>query len=132
QAAFDLGAIPNVVMGKRWNADDRMNGREWNEWLADNGFDARYGKEKVDGIRATEEDLELPRQPFVVVPSGEARGMLLHGMDLIFPFGFLMIGLRFILRALLLLAGHAHVKLEAEDKDDEEVDAADATPEEAS
>jgi len=131
QAGFDLGAMPNVLTGKRWNAEDRMNGRQWNDWLAANGFDERYGKEKVDRIRAVESDLDMPRHPFVVVPEGEARGMLLRGMDLIFPLGFLMIGLRFLLRALLLIAGHINVKIEAED-DDDDVGAADPTPEEAS
>jgi TRAP-type C4-dicarboxylate transport system permease small subunit len=134
QAGLDIGAIPNVVVGKRWNAEDRMNGRQWNEWLDSGGFSERFGKAEVDAIRAIDEDLDLPRLPLVVLPGGEARGMLLHGMDLIFPLGFLMIGLRFLLRALLLLAGHIDVKIEAEDEDDDDDDvgAADVAPEEAS
>ncbi len=132
QAGLDIGAIPNVVVGKRWNADDRMNGRQWNEWLDSGGFSERFGKAEVEAIRATDEDLDLPRLPLVVLPGGEARGMLLHGMDLIFPLGFLMIGLRFLLRALLLIAGHVDVKIEAEDSDDDEVAAADAATEEVS
>ncbi len=132
QAGFDLRAIPAVVSGTRWNAEERMNGRQWNEWLADNGFDERYGKEAVDSIRAPEADLDLPRHPFVVIPGTEARGMLLHGMDLIFPFGFLMIGLRFLLRALLIFAGHITVRIEAEDDNKKVLGAAEATPEEAS
>ena len=45
--------------------------------------------------------------PFVVSPDGETtRSALSHSLGLVFPFGLLAIGLRFLLRALLTLSGH--------------------------
>jgi hypothetical protein len=45
--------------------------------------------------------------PFVVSPDGETtRSALSHSFGLVFPFGLLAIGLRFLLRALLTLSGH--------------------------
>ncbi len=121
QAGLDLGALPKVLMGKRWDSPERMNGREWNEFLEQGGFVERYGAEKVATIKASKEDLDSPRVPFVVVPDGNARGMLVHGLDLIFPLGFLMIGLRMLLRALLVFAGHQELT-EYEPEDDEDED----------
>ncbi|MSP25370.1 MAG: hypothetical protein EXR75_09435 [Myxococcales bacterium] len=107
QLGFDLGAVPYVIQGERWNADARMNGRQWNAYLDEAGFVERYGAEKVAGVRSAESELDLPRRPFVVEPGGSAPGALIHTLDLIFTVGFLMIGLRFLLRALLVHGGAA-------------------------
>jgi hypothetical protein len=53
--------------------------------------------------------------PFVVLPNDNARGIVVNSLNLIFPLGFLMIGLRLLLRALLVLSGH----LSAEQEDAE-------------
>jgi TRAP-type C4-dicarboxylate transport system permease small subunit len=113
QLAFDLGGFANVVVGKRWDAPGRLDGREWNELLETGGFVERYGRDKVDPLKAGADELDAPRVPFVRLPAGNPRGMLLEGMDLIFPIGFLMIGLRLLLRLLLVLAGHADVEHDA-------------------
>ncbi len=48
--------------------------------------------------------------PAVSIPGGqEVRGLLIKDADLIFPFGLLMIALRFILRCLLALSGQVAV-----------------------
>jgi TRAP-type C4-dicarboxylate transport system permease small subunit len=112
QLGFDLEAAPRVIGGGTWNADDRMNGRQWNAFLDEEGFVERYGSEKVDPLKASEEDLAEPWRPFVVAPGGEARGVLINGMNLIFPFGFLMIALRFVLRALLVAGRAVHDEAE--------------------
>jgi hypothetical protein len=96
-----------------------MTGREWNEFLDNGGFVERYGEEKVAPLRAGEEDLDGSRTPFVVSPIGDARNALMRSMDLIFPFGFLMMGLRFILRALLIFSGHIKPHFEGESGDDD-------------
>jgi TRAP-type C4-dicarboxylate transport system permease small subunit len=111
QMKLDFKAFPSVVTGKRWNAPDRMNGKQWNELLANEGFVERFGEEKVAAVRAPEESLEQPWTPFVVVPGGDARGFLLSTMNLIFPLGFLMIGLRILLRALLVASRHVDLGL---------------------
>jgi len=111
---LDLGAIPNVLTGKKWH-EGRMNGRDWNQFLEQEGFVERYGKEAVDPLRAPDEDLDGSRVPFVVLPNDNARGIVVNSLNLIFPLGFLMIGLRLLLRALLVLSGH----LSAEQEDSE-------------
>src|SRR5690606_32383779 len=68
QMGLDLGAFPLVATGTKWNAESRMNGRQWNEFLSESGFVERYGEEKVAMVRAPESDLDLPWTPFVVVP----------------------------------------------------------------
>jgi hypothetical protein len=47
--------------------------------------------------------------PLVLVPSGHSnpRGLLTRDLHLIFPFGLLMIGLRFVVRLLLVVMGRA-------------------------
>lgn len=109
QVGFDMGALPNVLSGKKWDAKDRMNGKQWNDFL-DDGFVQRFGKEKVAPLKATGEGLSQPRMPFVVLPGKTARGVMVHGFDLVFPLGFLMIGLRLLLRSTLLFAGHVRLE----------------------
>ena len=107
QVALDFGAVPHVITGKDWDADDRMTGREWNAWLDDAGFTEHYAAEELVSVRAPESALDQPRVPYVVLPGGEsAKGYLVPLLNLIFPFGFVMIALRFLLRALLVVTGH--------------------------
>jgi hypothetical protein len=44
--------------------------------------------------------------------------MLVHDLSLVFPFGFLVLGLRFLLRALLALTGHLEIDPDAAHKED--------------
>jgi hypothetical protein len=119
QAMLDLGALPRLAVGDKWNAPDRMNGAQWNEFLDNEGFVERYGAENVAPVRAPESDLATPWTPFVVVPGADARGAIMPAMDLIFPFGFLMIGLRFLLRALLLIGRQLRVEEGSAESDEE-------------
>ncbi len=118
QVGLDFGALPYVVQGKRWNDPSRWKGSDWNAFLDEEGFVERYGAEEVAKIRAPEDALDAPWQPFVVVPGDSARGMLQDGMDLLWPIGFLMIGLRFLLRALLLYAGHVRIRIEGDSEEE--------------
>jgi TRAP-type C4-dicarboxylate transport system permease small subunit len=118
QVKLDLGALPRVIGGGKWNDPDRMSGRQWNEFLDSEGFVERYGAEAVAQVRAPEESLDSSWTPFVVVPGRDARGILLPGMDLIFPLSFLMIGLRFLLRALLVAGGFIKLETDVEDSDE--------------
>jgi len=51
----------------------------------------------------------------VVVPEGSPRGLLIPTMHLMFTIGFAMIGLRFLLRMLLVLSGHQSVEPEPDE-----------------
>ena len=117
QVSLDLKAIPSVATGTRWNAPERMNGERWNAWLEDAGFVERFG-DKVTSIQAPASAANDPWQPFVQIPGEETRGALKKGFDLLWPFGFLMIALRFVLRALLIASKHIDVHVEGEGDDE--------------
>jgi len=128
QLSLDVGAVPYVVQGKRWNADERMNGRQWNAFVDEGGFAERYGAEKTAVIKAGPSELEAPRRPFVILPGGTAAGALLEGLNLVFPLGFLMLGLRLILRVLLVLGGYLEPHLEGEGSGDDDTESDDEAP----
>ncbi len=130
QAGLDLRAIPAVLSGTRWDAPERMNGREWNAWLDNAGYAERYSPEQMQDIRAPESALDEPRVPFVALPGGRtARGMLIPGMDLTFPVGLFLIGLRVLLRMLLALGGRVSTDPEAADSKDEDEEGPEDSPE---
>ncbi|MCC6523118.1 MAG: TRAP transporter small permease subunit [Polyangiaceae bacterium] len=86
--------------------EPRMNGRQWNEWLEGAGFAERFGPESLATMRAPDDALDKARTPFVVLPEGgNAMGLLVPTMNLLFPFGLFMIALRLLLRALLVTLG---------------------------
>jgi TRAP-type C4-dicarboxylate transport system permease small subunit len=113
QIALDVKSVPHVLLrGQTYS--DWLTGKEWNAWLDDNGFVERYGKEATDGIRIPDDET---RAPLVVIPGrGEPRGELISAAYLVFPIGLTIIALRFILRGLLVLSGHANV--EGEESED--------------
>ena len=115
QIGLDFSALPHVVAGGRWDDESRMNGRQWNAFVEEGGFRDHYTKEQVDSILAPPDALEESRIPMVIVPDGSARGLLVRSMHLTFTIGFIIIGLRFILRMLLVLAGYASVDPEPDE-----------------
>ncbi|MBI4704734.1 MAG: TRAP transporter small permease subunit [Deltaproteobacteria bacterium] len=116
QLRLDAGALPYVVTGRGWNNPERMNGRAWNEWLEQGGFPERFGPAGMAAVRAPDSGLDMPRPPFVVAPGGPLRGTLVAGMDLLFPLGLLLIGLRFLLRTVLALGRHVSLDPNATDE----------------
>jgi hypothetical protein len=101
QIGLDLRTLPRVLGGNRY--DQWMDAKAWNEWLDDAGFESHYDAAQVAALHIQ----EGIHPPFVVAPDGEmTRGALAHTLGLVFPFGLLAIGLRFLLRALLTLSGH--------------------------
>ena len=109
QLALDVRTLPHVLRGERYA--DWLKGREWNAWLDQAGFTERYGAEQ-------KRKLEVPEgatlSPIVIVPDrGEARGELIKLTNLVFPIGLALLALRFVLLALLVLAGQRTVDPEA-------------------
>jgi hypothetical protein len=49
----------------------------------------------------------------------QARGVLIRDLNFVFPFGLLMIALRFILRSLLAVSGHVRVDPDAAHEEDD-------------
>jgi hypothetical protein len=115
QIGLDLRTLPRVVAGRRY--DQWMSADAWNEWVKDAGFEDHYKPEEVKSLYVPPD--AAPPPPFVVAPDGEAtRGILVHDLSLVFPFGLLLIGIRFLLRAILTLSGHIPVDPDAAHKDD--------------
>jgi hypothetical protein len=101
QIGLDLRSLPHVLAGERY--DRWMTAAAWNEWLDGAGLESRFPPEKVKNLRIA----EGTHPPFVVSPEGETlRSALAHTLGLVFPFGLLAIGLRFLLRALLTDSGY--------------------------
>jgi TRAP-type C4-dicarboxylate transport system permease small subunit len=107
QIALDARSTPHVIF-KGQTYSEWLTGKEWNAWLDDGGFVERYGKEATDALKIPENET---RSPLVVIPGrGEPRGELISAAYLVFPIGLLVIAMRFIVRSLLVLSGHASVE----------------------
>jgi hypothetical protein len=110
QVALDLRTLGHVSAGERY--DRWMTGAEWNAWIKGGGWEEHWSQADLATVLVPEGSTE-PKPPLVVVPNGSNRGILGHDLDLVVPFGLLMIGLRFVLRALLAFSGHVKVDPDA-------------------
>lgn len=115
QMGLDLKALPHVISGDRY--DQWMSAKAWNEWVKGAGFDEKYSKEETESILAPEDG--PPHSPLVIAPDGEAtRGILVHDLSLVFPFGMLAVALRFLLRALLAISKQIEIDPDAAHKEE--------------
>ena len=113
QIALDMKSAPHVLF-KGESYSEWLTGKEWNAWVESAGFAERYGAGAMQSLKIPDDDT---RAALVVVPGrGEPRGELINAAYLVFPIGFLIIAVRFVVRALLVVGGHAVVDSdEAED-----------------
>jgi hypothetical protein len=94
-----------------------MSPAEWNQWVKESGFESNYKPEEVASILVPEDS--APHSPMVVSPDGEnTRSILVHTLNFVFPFGLLVIALRFLLRAILTISGHIPVDPDAAHKEE--------------
>jgi TRAP-type C4-dicarboxylate transport system permease small subunit len=115
QIGLDFKSLPHIIKGDRY--DRWMSPGEWNAWVKDAGFDGKYEKELVETILVPED--APPHTPLVLAPDGEStRGILVHDLSLVFPFGMLVIALRFLLRVILALSGHVELDPDAAHKEE--------------
>jgi TRAP-type C4-dicarboxylate transport system permease small subunit len=113
QISLDLKSTPHILFRGEMYAD-WLKGKEWNEWLESSGLVERYGREPVEGLKIPETET---RAPLIVIPGrGEPRGELISAANLVFPIGLLIIALRFLMRSLLALSGHASVDPDESDE----------------
>ncbi len=95
-----------------------LTSAEWNELIDTGGWAARYGDEKTKALRAPASTKYVT--PIVEIPGGRSpRGILVEDLNLLFPFGFFIIGLKFLLRCVLALSGHVKVDPDAAHRDDD-------------
>jgi hypothetical protein len=102
QASLDVRSLPRVVVGIPY--DSWMTATDWNAWIDGADWAAHFDKDAVDTLHA--DPAGPARTPQVVVPENgeDARGLLTRDANLVFPFGLLVIGIKFLLRALLVLS----------------------------
>jgi TRAP-type C4-dicarboxylate transport system permease small subunit len=119
QLSLDVGSFPRVVTGTKYNG--YLTGAEWNTWVNDAAWTSHFPAEQVAGLLAPADRPKEFHIPAVSIPGGqEVRGLLIKDADLIFPFGLLMIALRFILRSLLALSGHVQVDPDSAHREEDE------------
>jgi hypothetical protein len=124
QLSLDARTLPRVVVGIRYN--QYLTSAGWNAWVRGADWGAHFPPEAAVGLMAPEgpddADPGETRLPAVSIPGGEeVRGLLVKDADFVFPFGLLMIAGRFLLRALLVVAGYVSVDPDlAHEEDDEE------------
>jgi hypothetical protein len=108
QLALDLRTAGHVFVGDRY--DGWLKGAEWNEFLASGDWKEHFGKDAIDKITLPTSAYAELHPPLVLVPTGGySRGLLTRDIHLIFPFGLLVIGIRFLLRAALVAMGRAEL-----------------------
>lgn len=129
QIGLDLRTMPDVVLrGVRWDGPTRMSGRQWNAWLTEAGFSEQFTAEEMALMKAPPSMEDEPRVPIVTLPGESAKGALEHDLNLLWPLGLFWIGVRVMLRALLVVSGHASVEPDADEPDEDDLT---ATPEAA-
>ena len=119
QASLDLSSLPKVIAGSPY--DKWLTAAEWNTWLDGADWKAHYDAAAVDALHMDPSAPTATRMPQVAVPgTGEQpRGLLVRELDFVFPFGLLVIALKFLLRIVLILTGRVKVDLDSAHADDE-------------
>jgi len=119
QLSLDLKSFPRVLVGTKY--DGWMKASEWNAWLRDGNWGAHFKEDDVANLLLPEDQPDARRSPAVNVPGGmeQARGLVIRDLNFVFPFGLLMIALRFILRSLLALSGYVRVDPDAAHEEEE-------------
>ena len=113
QASLDWKSVGRVLGGTPY--DKWMTATEWNAWLDDADWKAHFEKTAVDAVRMDPSQPNTLRMPQVPVPGTgeEARGLLVRELDFVFPFGLVVLAIKFLLRILLIAMGRIDVDPEA-------------------
>ena len=111
QIALDLRSLPKVLGGTPYGKF--LTPKDWNEWLRDGGWENHFAAEDVKALELPEDGSIDYRTPAVTsIPGGSTEKIhmiLVPVLNLVFPFGLLVIAIRFILRSLLALSGWVKV-----------------------
>jgi hypothetical protein len=130
QLSLDLRSLPKVLSGTPYNK--WMTPRDWNEWLRGGDWDSHFKTEDWKAFELPEDGSIDFRNPSVTAIPGGTEAipkLLVPLMNLVFAWGLLVIGIRFVLRSLLALAGWVKVDPAAAHGDDELAHAHDHSPE---
>jgi hypothetical protein len=113
QVKLDFHSLPKVITGKKYK--DYLKAPEWNEWMSGGNWADYFAADDVKGQMMDPADPSLTRLPLINIPgTGEnTNGLLVRDVDFVFPFGLLMIALRFLLRCVLAIGGAVRVDPDA-------------------
>jgi TRAP-type C4-dicarboxylate transport system permease small subunit len=128
QLSLDLHSFPKILGGTPY--DKLMRPAEWNAWLRDGGWEKHFSPADVKAFEVPEDGSIEFRNPAVTAIPGASEAiakLLVPLFDMVFAFGLLVIGVRFVLRSLLALAGWVKVDPAAAHGDDELAQAHDAS-----
>jgi hypothetical protein len=105
QASLDERSAGRVLGGTPY--DRWMTAAEWNSWLDGADWTAHFDRAAVEAVKMDPSHPDARRLPQVPVPgTGEAAmGLLVRELDFVFPFGLLVIAIKFLLRVVLVLSG---------------------------
>lgn len=117
QIGLDMTVGFRVLFGAKYTK--ALTGAEWNAHIRDGGYEAWYKPEEVKSLLVPADMESDYVAPLVIVPGKTQRGLLVDGLNLLFPFGFFMIGLKFLLRALQVASGHVVVDPDAMHREEE-------------
>jgi len=128
QLSLDLRSFPKVITGTPYN--QWLKPHEWNEWLRGGNWESHFKAEDVKAFELPEDgSIEFRNPSVTAIPGGTEAipKLLVPLMNLVFSFGLLVIGIRFILRSLLAISGWVKVDPAAAHGDDELAHAHDHT-----
>ncbi len=115
QAEIDSRVGWRVLAGTKYGR--AMPAAEWNELITKGGWDKYHAPDEVKGMMATPGTDYV--RPLLILPGGRStKGLLVEDLNLLFPFGFFVIALKFVLRALLVVSGHIEVDPDAMHRED--------------
>jgi hypothetical protein len=120
QISLDLRTFPKVVAGTPYGKT--LTPKEWNEWVRDGGWEKRFSAEDAKSLELPEDGSIEWRTPAVTsIPGGTEKihMLMVPVLNLVFPFGLLVIAIRFVLRTLLALSGWVKVDPNAAHGDEE-------------
>jgi hypothetical protein len=120
QITLDLRTFPKVLGGTPYGKT--MTPKEWNAWVREGGWDKRFPADDVKALELPEDGSIEWRTPAVTsIPGGTEKihMLMVPVLNLVFPFGLLVIALRFVLRTLLALSGWVKVDPNAAHGDEE-------------
>jgi hypothetical protein len=95
QLALDARTLGRVVAGDPW--DRSLSAAQWNRMLDEGNWSSRLGADAVRPLRET--DPSAARAPLVAAPGEPSRGLLVKSLNLVIPWGLLIVALRFLLWA---------------------------------
>jgi len=119
QVSLDARTAPHVVRGEPYGT--WLTAHDWNQWLHNASWVLHFDKSDVDAMQMPEDEPATRTPAVTAIPGAGERvfQLLVRECNFIVAFGLGLIGLRFILRSLLAIAGKITIDPNAAHSDDD-------------